>query len=207
VNLPTTTYAVLGMLAVRPWTGYELTQQLRRSLDYCWPKAASVLYDEQRRLVRHGLATATPDASGGRSRTRYEITEAGRAALRTWLASPPDDPKLELEVMLRLLYADQGEADDLLRSVEAFRDWAGARFTLGMSMFEEYLDTGGPFPHRAHLNSLFGLFFAELFEVVDRWTQVVTEEVRSWPTTRDVGMTANERRLVERAVARDRTAR
>jgi hypothetical protein len=32
--------------------------QLRRSLIYCWPKAESVLYDEPKRLVRLGLATA-----------------------------------------------------------------------------------------------------------------------------------------------------
>src|SRR6266545_3467936 len=37
--LSTTSYAVLGMLAVRPWSAYELTKQMRRSLAYCWPKA------------------------------------------------------------------------------------------------------------------------------------------------------------------------
>jgi hypothetical protein len=31
-------YAVPGMLAVRPWSAYELTKQMRR-LAYCWPKA------------------------------------------------------------------------------------------------------------------------------------------------------------------------
>lgn len=200
--LPTTSYAVLGMLAVRPWTGYELTQQLRRSLDYCWPKAASVLYDEQRRLVREGLATATPEAAGGRNRTRYAITDEGREVLRAWLATPPDDPKLELEVMLRLLYADHGEPDDLLRSIAAFRTWAEARFELGTAMFADYLDTGGPFPERAHLNALFGLFFADLFAVVDRWTRVVEEEVATWPGTRGVGLTATERRRIEEVLRR-----
>jgi PadR family transcriptional regulator AphA len=204
MDLPTTSYAVLGMLAVKPWTGYELTQQLRRSLDYCWPKTASVLYDEQRRLVRHGLATATDERAGGRKRTRYAITDEGRAALRAWLATAPEDPKLELDVMLRLLYADHGSADDILRSVGAFRSWAEARYQQGVDMFEGYLDDGGPFPERAHLNSLFGLFYAELFDLVDRWTQLVEDEVRSWPSTVGVGMTAEERRRVEDVVSRAR---
>jgi PadR family transcriptional regulator AphA len=204
MDLPTTSYAVLGMLAVKPWSGYELTQQLRRSLDYCWPKAASVLYDEQRRLVRLGLATATDERANGRKRTRYAITDDGRAALRNWLATPPEDPKLEVEVMLRLLYADSGEPEDLLRSVAAFRAWAEDRYRLGVEMFEDYLETGGPFPERAHLNSLFGLFYADLFEVVDRWTRLVEEEVGSWPSTEAVGMTATERRRVAEVVSRAR---
>lgn len=201
-SLPTTSYAVLGMLSVQPWTGYELTQQLRRSLDYCWPKTASVLYDEQRRLVRHGLATATDEQSNGRKRTRYTITDSGRTALRDWLATPLGDPKLELEVMLRVLYADQGEPEDLLRAIAGFRAWAESRHELGVSMFKDYLETGGPFPRRAHLNSLFGLFYADLFDVIDRWTRFVEEEVGSWSSTRDLGMTETERRLVEDVVSR-----
>src|SRR5688572_24106711 len=125
--LPTTSYAVLGMLAVRPWTGYELTQQMRRSLDYCWPKAESVLYDEPRRLVRLGLAQAHREAGDGRPRTRYEITGEGRAALTAWLRTEPGPPRLELEPLLRLLFADHGEPDDLRRALHAFRAWAAER--------------------------------------------------------------------------------
>jgi PadR family transcriptional regulator, regulatory protein AphA len=46
------------MLALRPWSAYELTRQMRRSLDYCWPKAESVLHGEPKRLVQLGLAAA-----------------------------------------------------------------------------------------------------------------------------------------------------
>src|SRR5262245_57934117 len=105
--LSTTSYAVLGMLAVRPWSAYELTKQMRRSLAYCWPKAESVLYDEPKRLVRLGLASANQEPAGGsRTRAVYAITDAGRAALRAWLATEPAPPRFELEPLLRLLYAD-----------------------------------------------------------------------------------------------------
>jgi len=202
--LPTTSYAVLGMLALRSWTGYELTQQMRRSLDYCWPKAESVLYDEPRRLVQRGLARTTQEEHGGRTRTRYTITAAGRRALRTWLATDPSPPRLELEPMLRLLYADQGEVDDLRRSMEAFRRWATERYEGGMAMFADYLETGGPFPDRLHVNVLFGAFFAELFELIDRWTRLVETEAGSWPGTAGVGMTDGARAVAEGALARYR---
>ena len=34
LRLPATSYAILGMLAVRPWSAYELTKQIRRSLEF-----------------------------------------------------------------------------------------------------------------------------------------------------------------------------
>ena len=50
-SLTTTSYAVLGLLALRPWTTYELAKQVQRSLDWFWPRAERKLYDEPKRLV------------------------------------------------------------------------------------------------------------------------------------------------------------
>jgi DNA-binding PadR family transcriptional regulator len=201
-ELTTTSYAVLGMLSLRSWTGYELTQQMRRSLDYCWPKTESVLYDEPRRLVDDGLARARTEKVNGRSRVRYEITAAGRRALKAWLHTEPQPPRWELEVMLRLLFADQGDADDLRRSVDAFRRWADARYERGIGMFREYLAGDAEFQDRAHLNVLFGAFYAELFEVIRTWTDTVHAQLDAWPGTRNVGMTEVTRRLAAEAVQR-----
>ena len=45
---PTTTTAtsqtVLGLLALRPWTTYELAKQVQRSLGWFWPRAERKLY-------------------------------------------------------------------------------------------------------------------------------------------------------------------
>lgn len=201
-DLPTTSYAVLGMLAIGSWTGYELTQQMRRSLDYCWPKADSVLYEEPRRLVAAGLARATAESEEGRSRTRYHITAKGRRALRAWLATTPAAPRLEVEPLLRLLYADHGSPDDLRRAVAAFREWGEARYEGGIAMFRDYLATGGPFPDRLHLQVLFGGFYEELFFLVRRWADMVDAEIDAWPDTAGVGWTATTRALSERAVER-----
>lgn len=201
-SLPTTSFAVLGMLAIQSWTAYELTQQMRRSLDYCWPKTESVLYDEPRRLERLGLATSEVEQQQGRARTRWSITEAGRAALTEWLATPPQPPRLEIETMLRLLFADHGEPEDLRRAVEVLRGWAAERVERGDSMVREYLAGRSPYPERAHLASLFGAFYGELFELVDRWADIVEAELDDWPSTSGVGMTERGRHLLEAALAR-----
>ena len=38
-NLSTTSYSILGYLAIRPYTAYELTKQMGRTFHHFWPRA------------------------------------------------------------------------------------------------------------------------------------------------------------------------
>jgi DNA-binding PadR family transcriptional regulator len=100
-NLTTTSYAILGLLAIQPWSTYELAQQMERSLGRVWPRAQSKLYEEPKKLVAHGLAKASVEQVGQRPRTRYAITPKGRRALATWLREPGAGPVLEFEQLLK----------------------------------------------------------------------------------------------------------
>src|SRR5215469_8270629 len=125
--LTTTSYAVLGLLAIKPWSSYELTQQMDRSLGRVWPRAVSKLYEEPKKLALHGLATAATERNGGRTRTIYSITDEGRQALRTWLADPAAGPVLESEQLLKVFFADHGSTKDLLTTLGEAKQWARAR--------------------------------------------------------------------------------
>jgi DNA-binding PadR family transcriptional regulator len=202
--LSTTSYAVLGMLAVRPWSAYELTKQMRRSLAFCWPKAESVLYDEPKRLLGLGLATAAdqPTANGARNRSVYAITEAGEQALRAWLATEPAPARFELEPALRLLYADHGSKADLLGSIAAVRTWARAEIERGLAQLQDYHDTGGPFPHRLHIIVLFADLIARLLETIDQWAIDAEREITTWRHTRNLGATDSTRTRLDELVGR-----
>ena len=98
-SLTTTSYAILGLLAIKPWSTYELTQQMDRSLGRIWPRAESKLYEEPKKLVSHGLARSERRYRGKRASTVYEITPAGRRALADWVRSTGDAaPTLDLAV-------------------------------------------------------------------------------------------------------------
>src|SRR6187402_3556507 len=99
---PTTGYAILGLLALQPWTTYELAQQVQRSLNWFWPRAERRLYDEPKRLVADGLATSTQGYTGQRRRTVYEITPAGRVELADWLGRPAETRSVDFEGMLKV---------------------------------------------------------------------------------------------------------
>src|SRR6201989_1726255 len=144
--LTTTSYAVLGLLAIKPWSSYELTQQMERSLGHMWPRAASKLYEEPKKLVAHGLARASQDQVGHRPRTVYAITAKGRRALATWLQEPGDGPVLEWEQLVKVFFSDHGTKADVLTTLEAALEWAQARSAQTAAVGHEYLHQGGPFP-------------------------------------------------------------
>ena len=116
-RLTTTSYAVLSLLAIRPWAVYDLAKLMRRSLHYFWPRAESNLYAEPKRLVEAGYAEAHEEWTGERKRSVYSITESGRTALGEWLATPPAGQRLESEPHLRLLFANYGTKNDLLATI------------------------------------------------------------------------------------------
>ena len=150
----TTSYAILGLLAVRDWTTYELAQQVRRSLNWFWPRAERKLYDEPKRLVEDGLATSRSEPTGQRPRTVYRVTSAGRAALRDWLDEAPAERSTEFEGMVKIFFADAGSRDQLLRTLDRIEEQARER----LAALAGYAAGELPFPQRAHLAAL-GLTF------------------------------------------------
>ncbi len=76
-------YALLGMLAVQPGTGYELAQRFDSSMSNAWHASHSQIYPELAKLQEAGLLEVVGEGAR-RSRT-YGITETGRADLRDWL--------------------------------------------------------------------------------------------------------------------------
>ena len=182
-SLSTTSYAVLGLLSLRSFTGYELAQQGKRSLAHIWPKEDSVLYEEPRRLVARGLATAREERENGRTRNRYEITDEGREALREWLATKPAPPRFEMEPILRLAYLDQGGVPEALAAVAVMRDWASAHLERGREQLRDHIATGGPFPDRQHITAVVAPLLAGLYETIVEWAVSAEKEISSWDDT------------------------
>jgi len=76
-------HAVLGLLARRPMTGYELARQFDLSLANAWHARHSQIYPELAKLEDLGLVEVV-EQGARRSRT-FDVTEAGREELRRWL--------------------------------------------------------------------------------------------------------------------------
>lgn len=202
-SLTTTSYAILGLLAVKPWSTYELTQQMERSLGHMWPRAASKLYEEPKKLVDHGLARATDERVGQRPRTVYSITAKGRRALAAWLHDPGDGPVLEWEQLVKVFFSDNGTKADALATLAAAQQWAHARSSQTAAVGHQYLDEGGPFPERSAQRNVSVRFLIDFYALVADWSRWAHVIVEAWPD--DPGQAGSDdflaRENVERADA------
>ena len=179
-RLTTTSFAILGLLALRPWSAYELSQQMRRTVGEYWPRAERGIYDEPKNLVAHGFVAATVERQGRRERTVYAITPAGRAALRAWLAEPSEPPQFESEAMLRIAFAEHGDTDDARRTLRALREHAEERRYYVTGIARDYVEGRGPYPERVHVISVVMQFFADYFDLLETWAAWASEAIDAW---------------------------
>lgn len=218
------TYALLGLLATRSWTGYELTQQVSRSTRYAWPTSDSHLYREQQRLVDLGWATVEREQAGRRTRKRYAITDGGRHALAGWLATSPQEPQFHVEGILRAFYADRGEVSDLVASLRATAEMARAMRGELVGFATEYLADGGPmqmledgvggpgdrrefhgrpmYPERLHVVALAIEALTDLHATVDDFCTTAADDVADWPSPTDPALAASTRARLQTIIDR-----
>lgn len=183
-ELTITNYALLGLLALRPHSAYELTTQMQRILRFIWPRAESKVYESAKRLVTQGYATAKRHPVGKRHRTVYSISPAGQDALRQWLKTPGGRPALEFEAAVKLLFADLADRNDALATLGEVRTWADGIQHFGATIGQEFQTTGGgPYPERLHVNALIAELLWRHSEAIRSWADWATEQVLSWQGT------------------------
>lgn len=180
-SVTTTSYAILGLLAIKPWTAYELAQQMTRALGWFWPRAESNIYEEPKKLVSLGLARASTEKVGKRPRTLYTITPKGRRALAEWTPTPAAGPVLEFEQLVKVFFAEHGSKQDLLDTIGSARDWAEQRASSGAEISRGYLNGEGLFPERLPWLILTGQFLQKFNDAVSRWAEWAEAVVEQWP--------------------------
>jgi DNA-binding PadR family transcriptional regulator len=180
-ELTTTSYAILGLLAIRPLSTYELATQMRRNLHYFWPRAESNLYAEPKRLVEGGFARAESQPVGRRRRTVYSITPKGRRALEIWLGDPAGESRLESEMLVKAMFAPYGSKENLLAHLRRFLEEQEAKQQQLAGIFREYLDGEDPFPERVHINVLCYRLIWDSSETAASWAAWAIEVVEGWP--------------------------
>ncbi len=80
------TFVVLGLVAKRPGSGYDIAAFADRSVRHFWPLSRSQLYTELSRLEDLGWVSGiTVEQDRYPNKRVYDITAAGMTALREWL--------------------------------------------------------------------------------------------------------------------------
>lgn len=194
-DLNTTSYVVLGLLVSRDCSAYDISMHFSRGVGELWPRADRQSYNAPKKLLELGLVTSTSaSAETSRRRTVYSITDTGREALATWLATRSRPSALEFEGMVRVLFAEQGTIEDLRTNLATMREQALETRGLFASHAKRMLEPdGGSFPERQHLMALANRFMIGHFGHIAEWADWALDETGSWPDTVAPAVTHRER--------------
>jgi DNA-binding PadR family transcriptional regulator len=123
-------YGLLALLEHGPRYGYQLRAAFEESTGGSWPLNIGQVYTTLSRLERDELVRALPPSESGQR--PFEVTDAGRAELALWFATPvshSDRPRNELAIKLALALTTPGV--DVRAVVQTQR-------TATMRMLQEY---------------------------------------------------------------------
>jgi PadR family transcriptional regulator, regulatory protein AphA len=180
-DLTATSYALLGQLALRPWSVYDMTRNVRRTLHWFWPRAESVLYAEVKRLAQGGLATSREEPGDrGRPRAVYSITEDGRRALRTWLRTDPQGFSLHSESLLRVHLAPFGSKEELIAALETARVDAERLLRQAVVIGAEFVEGRHQFQNQVHVRAILFDYLWSFGLGMHMWAERSIAEVRAW---------------------------
>jgi DNA-binding PadR family transcriptional regulator len=128
-QLPATAYVVLGLVSVRPMSGYELAAYAERSIGNFFPLTRSHIYSELDRLGRLGLLEATEIAQQNAPTKRvYQITPDGSGELRRWLGDAVMKEERSRSLFLvRIFFGDRTSPERLAALLDEFESAARAR--------------------------------------------------------------------------------
>jgi PadR family transcriptional regulator AphA len=105
MELSATGKVILGMLAARPRSGYEIKQLVDSSARFFWAASYGQIYPELKQLEKDGLITGAESAQGNRQRTKYTLTAKGRRAAKEWIGGDAIVLESRDEGLLKLFFA------------------------------------------------------------------------------------------------------
>lgn len=179
-------YTLLGLLHYRPLTGYDLKQTMDKSTVHFWHAKLSQIYTTLKALEAEGLVkSAVKEQSERPDRRVYSITQAGRKALRAWLAEPDVElsPKKET-LILKVFFAGQLERETLLTQLRVQRDLHERQAAYYRDVTAQEIDQAvADYPQLArdarlwHLTRRFGEKYEALYvEWIDETIKLVEQE-------------------------------
>lgn len=111
-------YVILGALeSMGSATPYELKGRIGETIAFFWSFSHAQFYEEPARLAEVGLLTEEKETFGRRRRV-FAITDAGRAALRSWYDEPATSRREIRDLgIVKLFFSDNAEPQQIAELV------------------------------------------------------------------------------------------
>ena len=116
-------FALLGLLAVEPASGYDLKRAINRSTYFIWNATGPQIYNTLHKLREEGYLTSESLPQKGKpDKQIHTITASGRAALKQFMSEPIRAAVTRDEVLLRIFFGNFASRSTIKRELEAYLD-------------------------------------------------------------------------------------
>jgi PadR family transcriptional regulator AphA len=185
MGLSATAKVILGMLAAKPRSGYEIKQLVDNSARFFWAASYGQIYPELKGLEDAGLITGSDASQGARQRTVYKLTAKGTRAAKDWIMRAPETYELRDEGLLALFFAgaiDPSRAAEIARERAATSAETAAQLRSIEEQIEEMGKHEGP-DHNPDAGSLTVLRYGiEMNEWAAAWFERAAKELENETT-------------------------
>ncbi|MDP2726568.1 MAG: PadR family transcriptional regulator [Dehalococcoidia bacterium] len=167
--------AVLGLLTLRPMSGYEIKQLFDKSISFLWRVHMSQIYPALARLKGAGLVEMDLVPQDRKPTKKvYSITRKGRLALQSWLREPVRDSSVRDLFPLKVFFGRNIERDTLLEHIRERLERAQGSLGLYQDMeklFQELQEGGSDSYPREDMR---------YWQLALRWAILREQAVRDW---------------------------
>lgn len=116
-------FALLGLLTIKPSSGYDLKRAITRSTYFIWNATGPQIYNTLHKLREEGYITSRSLAQKGKpDKQIHTITASGRTALKKFMSKPIRASVTRDEVLLRIFFGNLASKNVIKRELEAYLD-------------------------------------------------------------------------------------
>ena len=116
-------FALLGLLAVEPASGYDLKRAINRSTYFIWNATGPQIYNTLHKLREEGFNASQSMAQKGKpDKQIHTITASGRTALGGFVSEPIRASVTRDEVLLRIFFGNFASKKTIRREIESYLD-------------------------------------------------------------------------------------
>jgi DNA-binding PadR family transcriptional regulator len=116
-----TRYAILGVLCIKPCTGYDIKKFCDKTISHFWNENFGHIYPVLKQLLEEKLIRPEEENRDGR-RKLYYITEEGKHAFEEWLTQAPQLQPPRSELLLKLSFGNYMPRSNVMALLEDTRE-------------------------------------------------------------------------------------
>ena len=177
--------AILGLLAIRPMTGYDLSRSYRRALQQIWYAPLGQVYPTLRKMRCDGLLRVSVKLQRHRpNRKVYSLTARGQKLLIQWLSEPAVLPRMHHEFIHKLFQlghvAPAGRVELVEDYIKRCREWLHS-LRHAAAMLEPALN--GPNAENALFQLMSLRHLCRIVECEAESARQIADEIRAYSRT------------------------